>query len=89
MEIRQYLRRLTIEDVRKGMQPVRLTGPDGTTQVYAPPVLQYRNRERVMIDGEQVLQWSAWADAQVVREGIEDVYANLMGMNDAQMEVKS
>lgn len=68
IEFRKYLRKFTIDDARNGINPVRLpTGPT-TSELYAPPVDQYRYREKVYVEGKPFGQWSAWIMVPVVRE---------------------
>ena len=63
LELRHYFRKATFEDVKAGLQPIR-QGAD----LYAPPVLQWRYRERVKINDAETLHWSEWQDVPAVRE---------------------
>ena len=63
LELRHYLRTYTLEDVQKGLQPVRT--PEG---IFCPPVLQWRYRERVMLNDKASYTWSEWQDVPFVRE---------------------
>jgi hypothetical protein len=74
IEIRQFLRRFTLEDLKSGIQPIRqFVGPavNGVApiELFAPPVLQYRVKERNHVDGKPTLEWTDWQDANYVREG--------------------
>lgn len=66
IEFRYYLRSFTLADLAQGAQPMRL--PSG---MYAPPVLQYRYKERVPNGAETTLQWSEWIAVPVMYEGQE------------------
>ena len=74
VEFRNYLRRFTLDDARNGVTPQRVpTGPIVNGQqpwdLFNPPVLQFRHRERVNSGGNVVMEWSAWQDVPFVREG--------------------
>lgn len=72
IELRQYLRKLTLDDVRNHIQPIRLPLPDGRTELYGAAVFQYRYREKIHINGVATMQWSDWIDVSFVREGMEE-----------------
>ncbi len=65
VELRHFMRQFTMADLEAGLQPNRQRLQDGTIAVYAPPVLQFRYREKIA--GE--LRWSEWADVRFEREG--------------------
>jgi hypothetical protein len=37
--------------------------------MYLPPVLQYRWKERVFVDGKAEFLWSSWVDVQFAKQG--------------------
>ena len=75
VEFRFYLRKFTLDDARQGTAPIKQqTGPPGPNgmapwDMFAPPQLQWRYKEKVHVDGKPVLEWSPWADVLFVREG--------------------
>ena len=74
VEYRYYLRRFTIADLKAGLQPLQQrVGPvvngQAPTELFAPPQLQYRYKEKVHVDGKPTLEWSDWIDVPFVREG--------------------
>jgi len=74
MQMRYYWRRATMQDVRAGVKPVQLAvGPivngEQATDLFVPPLLQYRYKERVFVDGKPVMGWSPWCDVPQVRDG--------------------
>lgn len=76
VEYRHYLRKFTLDDLRNGLQPIKQpTGPAVNGQqpweMFAPPILQYRYKEKVQVDGKMTLEWSPWIDILYVREGDE------------------
>lgn len=73
IDFRHYVRKYTLDDARAGTQPLRLpTGPSiGGQQpmdLFAPPVLQFRYKTKVHVNGTPTLEWSEWIDVPVVRE---------------------
>ena len=81
VEFRQYIRKFTLADARNSIQPIKLpTGPavDGQQpfELFVPqPILQFRYKEKVFLNGAQTLEWSPWADVGFVKEGDEEVKA--------------
>ena len=71
VEIRHYLKLATIDDICRGLQPVKLPDASGAPQMYLPPVLQYRWKERVFVDGKAEFLWSPWVDVQFAKQGDE------------------
>ncbi len=69
IELRQFLRRFTLDDARNGVQPIRQVLANGRVELYSPPVLQVRTRERTNRDGQVALEWGEWRDTLFVREG--------------------
>jgi len=70
IEMRQYLRKFTLADAKSGLQPIRQNLPGGV-ELFAPPTLQWRQRETVFTNGQKTLEWSEWSDVLFVREGDE------------------
>ena len=82
VEFRHYLRKFTVDDARNGLQPIKqIVGPavNGVApiDIFAPPVLQFRYKEKVVVNGQVSLEWSDWADVAIVREGEESPPASL------------
>jgi hypothetical protein len=78
IEIRQYLRKYTLDDVKMGLQALKIqvgpsvNGQPPPTELFCPPAqLQFRVKERVHVDGKPTTEWSPWEDVPVVREGEE------------------
>lgn len=65
IEFRYFLRRITLDDIRAGVQPMRQALGDGVIELYHPPVLQWRVREK----GENGVQWGDWSDVPYARDG--------------------
>jgi len=66
VEMRQFFRKATIEDIANGLQPLRqMTGAG--PQLFWPAVLQYRFKEKDAESGKVV--WSPWIDVLFEREG--------------------
>jgi hypothetical protein len=64
IEMRMYLRKLTLDDVRNGINPIRLDGV-----LFAPPQLQLRYKERLpTTNGQAETVWSEWQDVPYARE---------------------
>lgn len=59
VELRQYLRKVTLDEIASGVVPVRQNLDKGVV-LYHPPVLQWRVRQK---DG-----WSEWFDVGYARE---------------------
>ena len=53
--------------LEQGLQPIKIT-EDGKTTLYAPPIMQYRVRESIYVDGKKTLEWSEWIDVPFVKE---------------------
>ena len=68
IEFRHYLRYFTLDDAKAGIQPVRAEQNKAVT-LFMPPVLQFRYREKTMLNGAPALEWSEWSDVQFAREG--------------------
>ena len=86
IEFRQYLRLYTLDDARRGLQPIRLPqGPQGVTELFSGPVLQYRYRERINVNGDLAMRWSDWIEVPIVREGDD---AELLRSIDAPPELR-
>ncbi len=65
VEVRQFLRLITLQDIADGVQPIRQMTAQGP-QLFAPPQLQYRYKMR----GEgATVQWSDWIDVLFERQG--------------------
>jgi hypothetical protein len=72
IEFRYFMHVFTLDDIARGLQPIRM--PQG---IFAPPMLQWRYRQRVSVKSasdniaEMVheSQWSEWRDVPYVREG--------------------
>jgi hypothetical protein len=75
LEFRNYVRRATIDDVKAGIQPIKIaTGPrtaDGfqASDLFVAVGLQWRYQETVHVNGIKTKQWSPWMDVPLVREG--------------------
>lgn len=63
IEFRYYLRPFALADLQAGAQPLRVNGG-----MFAPPVLQYRYRER---GPEGAATWCEWQTVPVVAEGAD------------------
>lgn len=66
LELRNYCRKFTLDDLRNGLQPIKLpTGPlvEGVQawDYFCPPLIQYRVRSKS--------GWSDWLTAPLVKEG--------------------
>lgn len=84
IEFRQYLRLYTMDDARRGLQPIRLPrGESGAIELYTGPALQYRYTQRSRDAG--VVTWSEWQDVPIVREGDD---AELLRSIDAPPELR-
>lgn len=73
VEFRHYMRLCTMQDIKNGVNPLRLTGPDQAPQLYCPPQLQFRYKER----DQQGVTWTEWADVPLVREGDDSILATM------------
>ena len=71
IEIRQFVPRFTMEHLKKGLQPIKMADEQGNPEYYAPPMLQYRVREKVYVDGKQTAEWSPWMTVEFVKETVE------------------
>jgi hypothetical protein len=78
IEIRQYLRKYTLDDVKMNLQALKIqVGPSVNGQpapgelFCPPPMLQFRVKTRVHVDGKPTTEWSEWEDVPIVREGEE------------------
>lgn len=75
IEMRQYLRKYTLEDLKNGLQSVRVpVGPmvngQQPVEVFCPPAtLQFRVKEKVHVDGKPTVEWGPWEDVPMIREG--------------------
>ncbi len=69
IELRQYLRLATLDDIAAGMQTLRQQTAKGL-QLFAPPVLQFRYKQK----GESGVEWSDWQDINFAREGDESAH---------------
>jgi hypothetical protein len=71
LEFRHFFRKYTLDDCAAGLQPIRQQ-IDGRVELFAPPVLQFRHRDRdrAPSDGStQRFLWTEWADVPYVRDG--------------------
>ena len=72
VEFRYFLGKFSMDDFRNGFQPVKqFVGPQNAVEYFKPPQLQYRYKERVIVNGAPLLEWSEWADVPMIREGEE------------------
>jgi hypothetical protein len=78
IEFRQFVRKWTRDDALAGITPVKLAvGPTVNGQqpvdLFAPqPILQFRYREKVHLNGAPVQQFSEWLTVDFVKEGYDD-----------------
>lgn len=59
LELRMYLRRITMDELEAGVQPMKQNG-----KLYHPPVLQFRYLQK--INGS--VSWSEWQNVGYERE---------------------
>lgn len=64
VEFRLYARKLTLEDVKAGIQPMR----DGN-ELYCPAMLQYRYKQRLSVAGKVETEFSEWQFVPFIKEG--------------------
>lgn len=64
VELRQFMRLATLEDIANGIQPLRQMTGNGF-KLFCPPQLQYRFKEKV----EGAVVWSDWIDVLFERQG--------------------
>ncbi|HWG34687.1 MAG TPA: hypothetical protein VN650_10990 [Gemmatimonadaceae bacterium] len=64
IEFRYYMRAFTLDDIARGLQPIRMA-----QGIFAPPMLQFRFRQRVANGDATRAEWSDWRDVPYVREG--------------------
>jgi hypothetical protein len=70
-EVRFYSPLYTLDDARKGIQPIRFApAPGAPVELLGPQVLQTRYRERIMLNGAQTTRWTEWENVPAVREMI-------------------
>lgn len=69
LEFRNYLKRMTPEDLNKGIQGARLPIGPNETAMFVSVGLQYRFQEKVFLNGAKTLQWSEWITVPLVKEG--------------------
>lgn len=79
-EFRNYVRRMTMDDVDKGLQGARLPiGPmvDGKqpTAMFLSVGLQVRYQRKVFLNGVKDLEWTEWETIPLVREGDDEMPA--------------
>ena len=72
IEIRQFVPYYRPEHATAGINPM-VQQVNGARLAFGPPVLQYRVRETVFVDGAKMTQWSEWSEVGFVREGVDDV----------------
>jgi hypothetical protein len=73
IEFRYLLKRYTMTDAENGVTPVRQMYPGGRIRLFAPPVLQWRARERsASPDGKVSMEWGPFTDVLYVREGDDE-----------------
>lgn len=65
VEFRLYARKLTLDDVKAGIQPMR----DGN-ELYCPAMLQYRYKQRLSVAGKLETEWSDWTFVPFIKEGV-------------------
>lgn len=71
IEIRQFVPRYGLAHANAGINPL-VQSVKGERIAFGAPVLQYRVKETVFVNGERSLQWSEWMEVQFVREGVDD-----------------
>jgi hypothetical protein len=73
IEMRLYARKMSREDLRQGMIPVRL-GPPSAIDLYHQPILQYRYKQRVTVKDDAsgqdsvTVEYTQWIDVPVELE---------------------
>lgn len=73
IEFRNYVRRMTMDDVNKGVQGARLPiGPvvngNQPHAMFVSVGLQYRYQEKVFLNGAKAMKWSDWITVPLVKE---------------------
>ena len=69
VQIRQVMKRATLDDISKGAQYVKLrTGRGEELALFVGPVLQYRYKRTVYRDGVKSTEFSEWLDVAIVLE---------------------
>lgn len=69
LEVRNLCAIFTLAHLRAGIQPLQMRRePDGPLEMFAPPLLQWRYREKVRINGAVAFQWSDWHNVGLALE---------------------
>ena len=68
VEFRHFFRKYTLDDCRSGLQPFKMQ-IEGKVELFAPAELQFRYREKVLVDDAPKLEWTDWATIPYVRDG--------------------
>lgn len=68
IELRLFQPKYTLDHARNGVQPSRQQIGPAAWEVFAPPIMQYRAKEKI----NGAVQWSEWISVEVVREGDDD-----------------
>lgn len=71
IEIRNFMPYYRPEHATAGINPM-VQNVNGQRLAFGPPVLQYRVKEPVFVDGVKTTQWSEWLEVGFVREGVDD-----------------
>jgi hypothetical protein len=66
IELRNWMPLYTLEHARAGVQPIRQVLASGRVELYHPPILQYRVREK---QADAPPAWGDWEAVGYTREG--------------------
>ena len=65
VEFRLYATKFSLDDLKAGRQPIRSANGD----LHNVAVMQFRYKYRLVVAGNNSLEWSEWANVPFVMEG--------------------